>query len=303
MLCAASLTTSLAFAAPTAFEVEQAKVVASEGLALFDKGEYQGALDKLEEAERIADAPTIGLYAARCKEKLGRLVDAQAAYAKVASVELPPTAPPQWAKAKEDAATELVAVTERIPIVTLDVRGLGGRASVVKIDALVLATVEGDHLVDPGAHLIEISVGKDSYPNTIEIAERERKVVHVDVTPAKIAPEADEGPPLFDILGWTGVGVGGALLVVWAGTGAAALSQAGDLGCDGAACPGDVGGLGSLRTASTVTFWLGLPIGLGGAALLVVPRLLGDGGADASPKAATVTPIVGPGFVGVGGTF
>jgi hypothetical protein len=291
-------------AAPTVFEIERAKVVASEGLALFDKGEFQNALDKLEQAQRIADVPTIGLYVARCKEKLGRLVDARASYEAVAAFELPPNAAPQWAQAKADAATELAAVKERTPILTLDIRGLGARTATVKIDGVALEKVEGDHPVDPGAHLVEVSVGSDSFPSTIEVAERERKAVHVDVAPAKAtAPTESAGTSLFDVLGWTGVGVGGAMLVVWAGTGGAALAKASDLGCDGATCQGDVGDLGSLRTASAVGFWVGLPLALGGASLLVVPRLLGGGSEGAAPAAAAVEPIVGPGFVGVRGTF
>ncbi len=290
-----------ALAAPSPFEVERAKVVASEALALYDKGDFQAALTKLQDAQRIADAPTIGLFAARCLDKLGRLVDARAAYVKVAEFEIPPNAAPQWAKAKDDAALELVALDERIPSVQIVLVGLGERTATAKIDGNAIAAIDGTHPVDAGAHIVEVVVGLDTFPTTIEVAEREKKTVRVNVggaTPVE-APSGDV--PLLDILGWTGVGVGGALLVVWGATGGAAIAQASDLGCDGDACPGDTSGLSSLRTASAATFWIGLPIGLAGGALLLVPRLLG--GEAPAPEAAGWSPLVGPGFVGVQGRF
>jgi hypothetical protein len=290
-----------ALAAPTPFEVEKAKVVASEALGLYDKGDFQGALTKLQEAQRIADAPTIGLFAARCLDKLGRLVDARAAYVKVAEFELPPTAAPQWAKAKDDAALELVALDERIPTVEIVLVGLGERTATAKIDGTAIDAIAGAHPVDAGAHIVEIVVGLDTFPTTVELAEREKKTVRVNVGGATVPEDSSAPLPMLDILGWTGVGVGGALLIVWGATGGAAMAQASDLGCDGDACPGDVGGLSSLRTASAATFWIGLPIGLAGGALLLVPRLLGDG--DAAPEKAAWSPLVGPGFVGVQGRF
>src|SRR4051812_4084136 len=57
-----------------------ARGLGEEGIALFDRGDYAGALARFERAEAVVRMPTLSLRAAWCLEKLGRLVEAAERY-------------------------------------------------------------------------------------------------------------------------------------------------------------------------------------------------------------------------------
>ena len=98
--------------------------------------------------------------------------------------------------------------------------------------------------------------------------------------------------------GWIAVAVGGATTVAGIVVAAVAASQYGDLDCPNDQCPPelmpDAEDYNDLRVPAGVTIAAGLAVtGIGVAFLAFSP-------ADDS---AVVTPVVGPGFVGVRGRF
>src|SRR5262245_33156887 len=68
---------------PDAATLEAARALGRAGLDLFDKGDCPAALDKLLPAYALYKAPTLGLAAARCEVKLGRLASAEQTYREV----------------------------------------------------------------------------------------------------------------------------------------------------------------------------------------------------------------------------
>ena len=61
------------YAQPTPEQREKARAFANEGLALFKKGDYEGAIDSFEKAEALVHAPPHALYIARAHAKTGKL--------------------------------------------------------------------------------------------------------------------------------------------------------------------------------------------------------------------------------------
>src|SRR5678815_4075569 len=111
------------------------------GLALYKKGDYTGALAKFDQAEQLVQAPTLGVRAARCLEKLGRLVDAAERYQRVIGMTLDASWPEVHRQAQRDAVTERAALLPRIPSIEVVVEGARPGASRV--------TVDGKEVADP----------------------------------------------------------------------------------------------------------------------------------------------------------
>jgi hypothetical protein len=55
---------------------------------LFESGDYAGALEKYNLADQLVPAPTLGVRAARCLVKLGRIVEASERYLDVTRIKL-----------------------------------------------------------------------------------------------------------------------------------------------------------------------------------------------------------------------
>ena len=122
-------------------------------------------------------------------------------------------------------------------------------------------------------------------------------------------------PPLFTYVGF---GVGGAGLAVGSIAGLMVLSKASDLEsmCEGSRCPpaaqDDISSGQSLAIASNVGFALGLAgvavgvyglVSAGGASKSVSGSTASTAGVRSANRARVITPIVGPGAIGLAGRF
>src|SRR5881394_718863 len=74
-------------------EVDAARALASAGRELFEKGEYDKALQRFQGAEAIFHAPPHLLFIARSQQKLGHLTAARDVYKKLIGEKLPSSAP------------------------------------------------------------------------------------------------------------------------------------------------------------------------------------------------------------------
>src|ERR1700677_681378 len=83
--------------------VATARSIALDALALFDKGDFAAALEKFNRADDLVHAPTMSLNAARCLEKLGRLVEAHERYRVAANATLDASASEALKSAAADA--------------------------------------------------------------------------------------------------------------------------------------------------------------------------------------------------------
>lgn len=289
-----------------------ARVVAQEGLDFYDKGLYKEALEKLDRANALVSAPTLGLMIGRCLEKLGRLVEASERYLDVSRTKIDAKSPDLFKKAVTDAATERDQLLPRIPSITVvvDGTGAGGTDTQVALDgkSIPTAMLGLKRLINPGTHRVEVTRGADRASQ--EFTLKEGEVREVKLVPA---PQEDTGPkpppssgmPPQKLAGIVLMGVGAAGVITGAVTGGLAAGKLSDLedgGCKDGHClksqKSDVGSYNTLRLVSTVGLYAGIGVAAGGVALfLTAPK------AKAKPETGSIEPVLGAGYIGVRGTF
>lgn len=92
------------------------------GLAEYDSGHWQVALDEFSLADSLMHSPVFRLYVARCLLKLNRWVDAKKAYTRILEGPLDAGAPLPWRQASEKARSEIDALMDLLPSVVLVIR-------------------------------------------------------------------------------------------------------------------------------------------------------------------------------------
>ncbi len=159
-LCVAA---SVALASPAGAQSEAdvalARQLATEGIKLWQGKKFAPALDKLQRAEALYDAPIHVVYIARCQVELGRLVEASEAYRKLARVQLAPNAPQAFKDAVEAAEPELEKLEPKIPSLRIDVEPKGVNGLDVRIDgqAVSAAVIGLERPTNPGSHTVRVA--------------------------------------------------------------------------------------------------------------------------------------------------
>lgn len=297
--------------------VNAARALAEEGLDLYDKGEYAAALDKLGRAEELIQAPTIGLYAARCLEHLGRLIEASERYLEVSRTPLDASASDVFKAAVADAEKAYNDLKPRIPKLAVGVRGAPEREVQISIDGKPMppALLGVSRPVDPGKHLVEGAWAGRVVRQEITLQERQEAAVALEfpsvrrpaVVPSPAAPAAPAQPSTQRVLGWSTLGTGAAVLVVGGitfGVTSALRSDLIDLGCTRkVVCPDTpktrdkLGSYNSTRLIPAPAFIVGGALAAGGAALLLTMP------SASKPRGATARPWLSPWGAGIAGVF
>ncbi len=294
--------------------VNAARALAEEGLDLYDKGEYAAALEKLWRAEELIQAPTIGLYAARCLERLGRLIEASERYLHVSRTPLDASASDVFRTAVADAEKAYNDLKPRIPKLAVGVRGAPEREVQISIDGKPMppALVGVSRPVDPGKHLVEGAWGGRVVRQEITLQERQETAVALafpDVRrPVFVpSPAAPAQPTTQRVLGWSAVGTGAAALVLGGitfGVTSALRSDLIDLGCtEKVVCPDTpktrdtLSSYNSMRLVPAPAFIVGGALAAGGAALLLTMP------SASRPRGATARPWISPWGAGIAGVF
>ncbi|NUP04447.1 MAG: hypothetical protein HOW73_00110 [Polyangiaceae bacterium] len=222
-------------------ERARALTLADEGARLFDRGDFNGAREKFEQAEQIAPIPPFSFQRGRALEKLGRWVEAHALYEKVATAALAVDAPAPYIVAKRDAEKAMQALGPKLPRIT--VTTAGGLAAEVFFDGRSVGEAGPTaRPADPGEHIIEArGQGGTLGRRTIQINAGETMSVELKLSsaPEPNVAAASKGPSLWTILGYVGMGVGGASLLVATATGIPAIVMKSDLedACPNGRCP------------------------------------------------------------------
>jgi len=299
--------------------------MSDDGAAAYQAEDYKTALEKLNRAWGILQTAPLGLWSGRALEKNGRLVEASERY--LAAVRAPVDAGGDLA-AQEAARTEADeayhAIKPRIPLLTVRIEGsapseveltVGGRP--------ILADFIGEPLaVDPGEVLVVGTRGDQVQKATVKLGEGQIGAVTLSfgstaspqagpaepdgaAAPPQEAPPQDAGPtskgPGWQrAAGWTGVGLGGAGIILGGVTGGILLSKWSELDCGQASqmcnANGDqTAGLNSLRTVSTIGFIAGGVLAAAGVTLLIT--------APAKEKVARVRPYFTGDTLGLVGAF
>ena len=191
---------ALAQASPHDAMRDEARQLGQQGIEAFWAEQFADSGTKLDRAYELFPTPTLGLWSARARQKLGRWVDAVARYRETIerSHEVGDSAAQQLAQF--EAKTELDALMPRVPSITLSIAGHDLETVVVYVDGgVVLAEAVGTRLsVDPGAHTVEASRGDERYEQRVHIGEAQHFVStfsFAQLPPAVPALAATVSPP------------------------------------------------------------------------------------------------------------
>ena len=278
-----------------------------EALTAYEGDDCPTALKLLAKASKLAESPVFTLYTARCRAKLGRLLEAEAAYVFVVALSLDDNAPAAWLAAQRQANSELSALRSRIA----RVRFTGREVAWIEMDG---RRIEPGSLVrvDPGRHALSaVSTDGSRKTTTLVLDEGQTRVHEVrfssrrkpiasitaprseptDRTGAERGPEA---PPAAPTTGasharWAGYGLLGLSAVGLAagsyfGLRANSLADEFKPSCDGNQCLASDGDKGArarrFATLSTVSFAVAAAAAVGG--VVVIVRV---GASDSEPAA------------------
>jgi hypothetical protein len=309
-----------------------ARTLGQEGQQALDKKDFKTAEDRFKRADALYHAPTLALGLARAYAGNGKYVEAQETYNRIVREGVPANAPPAFAKAVEDAKAEVGTVSPKIGSVVIVVHGTDNPKVTLDDQPVPVAALGVKRPANPGMHLVRASAeGFKSAEATVSVSEGgsatatltlEKDPTAVAQSPAAtpgavVAPAAGPGgdaapspPPAksspLKLVGWIGVGLGGASLIAGGVTGAMAASKASELknACPENRCPpdqqGNIDSYNTLGTVSTITLIGGGVLAAGGVALLLFSP-----SATTEVKAGSLTfqPMVGPGSLGATGTF
>jgi hypothetical protein len=317
-----------------------ARTLAQQGQDALDAKDYATAADRFGRAGELVRAPTLTLGLARSQVGLGRWIAAQETYNRLLREGVPAGAPPAFARAVADAKRELDALEPRIPSVIVNVKGAASFDVLLDGQPLPRAVLGVNRLVDPGEHVLRAtSQGLPPVEARIKVAEHKVETVTLTLgaapppppvpVPLPVKPPAPVKPPppppplvvrpplavlppvapapaprgsLQKTLGFVGIGVGGAGLVMGAVAGGIALGKHNDLAkvCPSGVCTDQQSALDSYHLAaniSTAGFVVGGVLAATGVVLLVTSPRRGPA------RDAWIAPVLGAGYAGAVGRF
>jgi hypothetical protein len=236
-----------------------ARELATEGSALYQQSDFEGAYDRFNRAFQLVQKPNVGIWAARSLVRGGHWVEASERYLELERFALPAGSAPDQLQAVQDAARERRELLGRLPSIKVIVDGADPTSVFVSLNGQLVkpALIGARQPVNPGKLLVKGVRGEQVVEASIELGEaqfREVRLVFNGAAPTT-APTADgaspKAPPIaaaspsaangsnLRLYGFIGLGVGGAALVtgaVFAGLAAGDRSEL-DAGCPGRRCP------------------------------------------------------------------
>jgi hypothetical protein len=310
----------VALAAPTDSDRTTARELAREGYDALEQKNYAVAEDRFRRADALVHAPTTVVDHARALVGMGRLVEAYERYALAIREGVSSDAPASWKQAVSDAESEIEAVKPRLAWLVINIEGPKEPSVTVDGREVPIASLGARRATDPGKRKVRVTAdGFTSGGRIVMLKEGERQAITItldrlesvelpDAAPPPDAPsgQAAESP---SPLPWIAFGIGGAGLAVGGVTGVMALGVRSDLAdlCPSGECrPRDESEQARMQddrseyhTLGTVS-GIGFGVGLAGVATGVV-LLLTSPKAEVNANATSLTPVLGPGYVGIRG--
>jgi len=300
-------------------EVDRARKLAQDAADSLDAGQFAEALERAKQAEELFHAPTHILLMGQALEGLGRLAEAAETYEKLVAEPLPAKGSAVFRKAQDEGANRLKAFVAKIPSLLLRVRGPKPNAATATVDGQPFTGFESARRFDPGDHKVHVEAEGFIADDRVVSLPAKGGVVSIEIVLKPVVETAPTKPVLptppdttskgsspFLAPTLVAFGVGVAGLGVGAVTGGLFLSQLSDLKdrCPADRCPPEeqpnIDDTGTMGNVSTVA----LSVGGAAAATAVVLLIVSLTSSDASEgKRPAVLPMVGPGWLGVGGRF
>jgi hypothetical protein len=307
-----------------------ARLLAADGLQMAASGDCAGAVDRLSRAESIVHSAATAVPLAQCEIELGKVIAGTELLIRVVDEPLPPNPPPGAAETKKRAQAALDAAQPRIARLRIHVdrapADAAGLEVTVDAQAVPAVLIDGDLPVDPGPHHVTArQPGLAPAEADVTVGDGEAKALVLrlgplppSATPTSFAAGAAPGegsgtpPPVVAAAGgsrlttafvlYTAAGAG---LFLGTAFGVAALVTKSNLDaeCAGNLCPvsaqSDIGALHTDAILSTVGWGIAAAGAIAGTVVLVTSRSVHD-----APSAAiALHPWLGPGSMGVAGTF
>lgn len=311
---------------PTAADRETARNLMDEGDKKRDAGDLKTALQRYQTADEIMKVPTTGLEVAKTQIALGLLIEARETLTRVLRIPQAKKEPEAFVRARQQADQLNGDLAGRIPTVQLDIKNADpAQPPQVTIDgeSVPAPTAQAPRKLNPGAHTVVVRSGSFEKKIEITLLERDTKSFSVDlakakrVKPEKEKPEKPETPaedkesstPKFLMYGGFGLAVVG--VAVGSITGLMSISKTNELKavCPNNNCPAgrqpDIDSAQNLGNISTLGFVVGgIGVAAGIAGILMSPSTPDkDTKEPAAGSSARLTPLVGPGALGLRGTF
>lgn len=306
-----------------------ARALGTQGIEAYWANDYRTASTKLDRAFRLYATSTLGLWSARARVQLGQLVAGAERYREALRAAPLGDAEAQQ-KAQSEARAELDKLTPRIPTLTVHISNARADDVAVTLDGVAIpsALLDEARPTDPGKHIVVASRaanGSERQQIEVQLREGEQRQLTIrfkqqesiasepvsgageglaltPLSPRAAAEEAPASAPVADRratttsplkpLGIVMLSFGGAGLATAAVTALLANSKRGE--CIEDVCEPDIKqSYDSLRTVSTVAFYVGAGLAVGGLVMFLT----------APSDEAAVALRLGPGSAAVSGRF
>lgn len=308
-LVALSLCAGEGASAQTKEELDKARTLFKEGVALSAANNCAAALTRFRAVANVKMTAQVAFNIAECEERLGKLVSALGNY-RVAAAQA--EGDPKAKDVSTRVWTRIEAVEARVPKLTVK-RGEGAETARIEFDGdeLGASKLSAQFPVDPGAHVIVAKVGDKEYlRETVSLEEKELKTfeVKLDLSPKIDKPEEPTDKPVKPLpdqgsskvpagvaLGVGGVGVvlGAVFMVLRGGT----LSQLKDKCGNDTSCPPSAEPIADKGKLYTGLAEASFVVGAAGVVTGIV--LLVTSGPSAAPKHTPYSSALrGPGVAG-----
>jgi hypothetical protein len=177
---------------PSKADLDRARTLFQEGVALAAANNCAAALVKYKAVAQVKMTAQVAFNTAECEERLGKLVSALGNYRVAASQA---QGDKRAAAVLKEVPNRIDALEARIPKLTVS-RGRGAEAASISLDGTeVGASQLGSPVpVDPGPHIVTARVGdKEQLRETVNINEKEAKTFVVRLNLPE--PKKEEEPP------------------------------------------------------------------------------------------------------------
>ena len=168
-----------------------ARQLATQGIQFYQQGKHAEALDLLQRAEQLYDAPVHLIYIARTQAALGKLVEASETYRRLVRTDLPAGAPQAFKDAVSDAQKELQQLEPKVPSLRIDVSPADIKGLQLKIDGEILSSVVIgiNRPTNPGKHTVEAAAANyDTATASVELSASGKQTVTLQMRPRPGAP-------------------------------------------------------------------------------------------------------------------
>ena len=316
LLVAATATSRVSHADPSAADLESARELFKEGREARQSGDMKRALERFKAAHQYGQTPVTALELGRTHIQLGELVEGREVLLSVARMKVQPDEGEKSSQARAEAAELAEDAKRRIPTLSVKLTGVAPDAAAqVTVDGFPVPIVSlvGIRKANPGKHVVVAKVGAREETRNVDLEESKTQELAIDLTgaasTATVAPPQGSGAPPADgerqisPVTWVGLGVGVLGVGIGSVFGIIALGKASDVNaaCKSMHCPpATKDTVDSGRTAATVST-VGFAVGAAGVITAAVGYFV-----LSKPKASAVVvvrPFVAGTFAGVDGRF